>query len=104
MSCHPRPVHCTSHINTGIIWFLMLTIICNIYLIVYVDRNKTLYLSYDDLWFVFKNDHRTRIILCTFTAVARLMCDYKYYNTDDSDFRCLRDVEYLCIITQVYNT
>jgi len=45
MSCrHRHPVHYTSHINAGIMWFLMLTIIYNINLIVYVDRNKTLYL------------------------------------------------------------
>jgi len=68
MSCRPRPVYGARHILTpepGIIWFSMLTFILYmymLYLIVYVDRNKTLYLSYDDLWFVFKNDYRTRII------------------------------------------
>lgn len=65
----------------------MLTIIlCMLYRIVYVDRNKTLYLSYDDLWFVYKNDYRTRIILCIlFTAAARVVCAYNMQMTQTSD-------------------
>jgi len=95
MSCRSvvLVLYAARHILTpepGIIWFFKLTIISILYLIVYVNRNKTLYLSYDDLWFIFKNDYRTRIILCIFTAAARVMCDYY---TDDSDFRCHRDVE-----------
>jgi len=79
MSCRPRPVRCTSRINAGARNYLVFNVDNYIiYVISYCvrDRNKTLYLSYDDLWFVFKNDYRTRIMLCIlFTTAARVLCD-----------------------------
>lgn len=102
MSCRPRPVRCTSHINTRARNYLVFNVDNYImYLIVYVDCNKTLYLSYDDLWFVFKNDYRTRIILCIlFTTAARVMCDYIIQMTQTSDAAYRRRVpvyNYICI-------